>query len=112
MRAEPGAGAREEAEQVRVAVAPEGGDAVPLRQALREQRRTLQGRLPAEGAVVLTPEQAAELGLREGEVLPVTIAPHEAETEGNPFTRWIGTLPPLPDGEESARFYRRLRDGE
>lgn len=72
---------------------------------------TLEARIE-NGKVVLTPEQAAELGLREGEVLPVTIAPHEAETEGNPFTRWIGTLPPLPDGEESARFYRRLRDGE
>ncbi|GGI79665.1 type II toxin-antitoxin system MazE family antitoxin [Deinococcus wulumuqiensis] len=58
----------------------------------------------------ITPEQAADLGLREGEVLPVTAPP--AEVQDNPFARWIGTLPPLPDGEDSTQFYRRLRDGE
>lgn len=39
---------------------------------------TLEARIE-NGKVVLTPEQAAELGLREGEVLPVTIAPRSAE---------------------------------
>lgn len=58
-----------------------------------------------DGKVVLSPQQAAELGLSEGAVLPVTI-------ETNPFLQWIGTLPPLPDGEDSVQFFRRLREEE
>ena len=61
-----------------------------------------------DGKLVLSPEQAAELGLREGDAMPVTI---QAQEE-NPFVRWIGTLPPLPESEDSAQFYRRLRDAE
>lgn len=60
------------------------------------------------GQVVLTPQQAAELGLREGDALTVRVQ----EDSQSPFDRWIGTLPPLPGGETSAQFYRRLRDGE
>lgn len=56
-----------------------------------------------DGKVVLSPQQAAELGLSEGAFLPVTI-------EANHFSQWIGTLPPLPDGEDSAQFFRQLRD--
>ena len=42
-----------------------------------------------DGKLVLSPEQAAELGLRKGDAMPVTI---QAQEE-NPFVRWIGTLP-------------------
>lgn len=62
------------------------------------------------GKVVLTPEQAADLGLREGEVLPVTIAP--AQAQENPFLRWVGAFPPLPDGQNAVSFTRELRGGD
>lgn len=49
---------------------------------------------------------AEPLGLEEGQEVEL-----ELHVE-NPFLKWVGAAGPLPDGEDSVSYYRKLRDGE
>ena len=69
------------------------------------------------GQLVFPPEVTRQLGLREGEALELPEAVLAAaratgEEGGNPFVAWIGSLPPLPGGQDAVSFTRKLRDDE
>lgn len=70
-----------------------------------------------DGQLVFSPEATAQLGLQEGEAveLPEAVikaARASAQPGGNPFTAWIGALPPLPEGHDVLSFTRELRGGD
>ena len=66
------------------------------------------------GQLVFPAEVTEQLGLREGEAVELpeaVIATARAGTD-NPFTAWIGSLPPLPDGQDSVSFIREMWGSE
>lgn len=65
-----------------------------------------------DGQLVI--HDVAGLRLAEGESVELLVLPSKPQLsdEQNPFVRWIGALPPLPDGEDSVSYYRKMRDGE
>lgn len=69
-----------------------------------------------DGQLVFPAEVTEQLGLHEGEAveLPeaVIAAARAGGGHGNPFTAWIGSLPPLPEGHDAVSFTRELRDGD
>jgi hypothetical protein len=66
-----------------------------------------------DGQLVFPVEVTEQLGLHEGDAVEVpeaVLAAARAQDAGNPFTAWIGTLPPFSDGQDAASFTRSLRD--
>lgn len=67
-----------------------------------------------DGQLVFSAEVTEYLGLHEGEAVELPEAVVAAGRVGvddqeNPFTAWIGSLPPLPDGHDAVSFTRELR---
>lgn len=67
-----------------------------------------------DGQLVFPAEVTEQLGLREGEAveLPeavIAAARAQAGAQDNPFLAWVGSLPPLPEGQDAVSFTRELR---
>jgi hypothetical protein len=65
-----------------------------------------------DGQLVFPPEVTEQLGLHEGDAVELpeaVIAAARTPDGGNPFTAWIGSLPPLPGGQDAVSFTRELR---
>ena len=64
-----------------------------------------------DGQLVFHAEVTKQLGLREGEAveLPEAVIAAARAGEVNPLMAWIGSLPPLADGQNSVSFIRELR---
>ncbi|MEF2279334.1 AbrB/MazE/SpoVT family DNA-binding domain-containing protein [Deinococcus sp. YIM 134068] len=70
-----------------------------------------------DGQLVFPAEVTAQLGLHEGEAVELPEAVLAAgrglvSAGDNPFTAWVGTLPPLPEGQDAVSFTRELRGEE
>ncbi|MGI8748483.1 MAG: type II toxin-antitoxin system MazE family antitoxin [Deinococcus sp.] len=71
-----------------------------------------------DGQLVFPAEVTEQLGLHEGDAVDVPEALLSAARAqnasspdaSNPFVAWIGSLPPLPGGQDAVSLTRSLRD--
>jgi AbrB family looped-hinge helix DNA binding protein len=70
--------------------------------------------ISSKGQVTVPLEVRTRLGLKPGDRVDFVVENDRtvllpAKREENPFTKYLGILPPLPNGQTSVQFWREMR---